>query len=291
MNSPNEYNDAFASISDDDMKYGFNDNLIILKKVKSIRQLRNSEKDRVRLCYKEAILRGFTVVNDIQCYIASKSKIWIDRIGIEYLKKSEEIEDKKWYYSLAKNHFAYVGAYRKAVDEIEQLQKELWSMMMDPLTTNLEKVHIIKELHSLTKTYTLLLRDLPFISNLTKYYDLHDMENHRHKSSPYVSRESDNIVSCGNSECNNAIQNKLSDEPKYSVNDLKKLKDESGLYLEEEKSITDAIRPINSNKKKTDIVMDEMKSQIEGGKEFLDKLLNSKDYHESINRVKEIKED
>jgi len=191
---------------------------------------------------------------------------------------------------MAKNHFAYVGAYRKAVDEIEQLQKELWSMMMDPLTTNLEKVHIIKELHSLTKTYTLLLRDLPFISNLTKYYDLYDSENHR-QSSPNVMEECGNVVSCENSEYINSIQNKLSDESKESVNGLKKLEDKSGLFLREEKNITDTNRPINSDKKKTDIVMNEMKSQIEGGNEFIDKLLNSKDYHESVNRIKEIKDD
>jgi len=88
MSSSNEHNGEHASINNDDMNSRFSNNLIILKKVKSIRQLRNIEKERVRLCYKEAIVRGFTVVNDIQCYIASKSKIWIDRIGIEYLKKS-----------------------------------------------------------------------------------------------------------------------------------------------------------------------------------------------------------
>jgi hypothetical protein len=167
-------------------------------------------------------------------------------------------------------------------------------MMMDPLTTNLEKVHIIKELHSLTKTYTLLLRDLPFISNLTKYYDLHDMENDRPKSPPpppRVLRKCDNMVNCVNSEGNNVLQNKLSVEPNDSANELNKLKDESGLYFAEEKNgITDTNNPVNYNKKKTDVVMDEMKSQIEGGDEFLDKLLNSKEYHDSINRIKEIKE-
>ena len=46
--------------------------------------------------------------------------------------------------------------------------------MIDSKTTNLEKVQISKELHNLTKTSTLLLRDLPFVSNLTNYYDCND---------------------------------------------------------------------------------------------------------------------
>ena len=61
---------------------------------------RNSEKEWVRLCYKESIPKGLTVVNDIQCYVASKTKIWIERTGIEFLKKSEDEEDKKWYFNL-----------------------------------------------------------------------------------------------------------------------------------------------------------------------------------------------
>ena len=99
-------------------------NIIILKRVKSVRQLKNSDKERVRLCYKEAILKGFTIIKDIQCYIASKTKIWIERTGIEYLKKSEEEENRRWYHHLAKDHFAYVGVYRKTIDEIEQCKKD-----------------------------------------------------------------------------------------------------------------------------------------------------------------------
>ena len=110
----------------------FKNNIIILKRVKSIRQLKNTEKEWVRLCYKEAILKGGTYVKDIHCYIASKTKIWIERSGLEYLKKSEEEENKRWYLNLAKDHFAYVGIHRKIIDELEQFKKELWSIMKDP---------------------------------------------------------------------------------------------------------------------------------------------------------------
>ena len=68
-----------------------------------------SETELVRLCYKEDILKGFILVKDIQCYISLRSKIWIERGGIEYLKKSEDEENRKWYYHLAKDHFACVG--------------------------------------------------------------------------------------------------------------------------------------------------------------------------------------
>ena len=90
--------------------------IIILKKVKSLRQLRRTEKELVRLCYKEAIIKGFTL-KGIQQYIASKTKIWIEWSCLEYLKKAEEQENREWYFRLAKDHFAYIGIYRNAIDE------------------------------------------------------------------------------------------------------------------------------------------------------------------------------
>jgi hypothetical protein len=48
----------------------------------------------VRLCYKEAIIKGFTL-KGIQQYIASKTKIWIEYSCLEYWKKSEEQEYKE----------------------------------------------------------------------------------------------------------------------------------------------------------------------------------------------------
>jgi hypothetical protein len=67
-NFSNEYNNEGLDI--------FGDHIIILKKVKSLRQLRKTEKELVRLCYKEAIIKGFTL-KGIQQYLASKTKIWI----------------------------------------------------------------------------------------------------------------------------------------------------------------------------------------------------------------------
>ncbi len=262
------------SISSDNRR---ENNIIILKRVKSIRQLKNSDKERVRLCYKEAILKGFTIVKDIQCYIASKSKIWIERTGIEYLKKSEEVENKKWYYYMAKDHFAYVGVYRKAIDELEQIKKELWAMMMDQDTSNMEKVQITKELHNLTKTYTLLLRDLPFISNLTKYYDLGFME-HKETENPQGNKEN-RADEIRNEEI---IEHKVSER-------LNNLINESGLYNLDNKNMVNTQSSVHPDKKMTDEVMDDMQSQLDN--DHINKLLESKEYHESVRKIKEILDD
>lgn len=210
----------------DDENYDslFSDNIIILKRVRSIRQLRNSEKELVRLCYKESILKGFTVMKDIQCYIASKTKIWIERTGIEFLKNSEEKENKRWFFHLAKDHFAYVSAYRKAIDETSLYKQELWKLYIDKKTTQSERIQISKELHSLTKTYTLLLRDLPFISNLTNYYDI-GFFNFNNKNKPSVGNNSDD----DNNDMDLKSMIDFNSERELSREERM----ESGLYLEE----------------------------------------------------------
>jgi hypothetical protein len=158
----NEYNEVNSEF--------FDNHIIILKKVKSLRHLRRTEKELVRLCYKEAIIKGFTL-KGIQQYIASKTKIWIEWSCLEYLKKSEEQENREWYFRLAKDQFAYINIFRKAIDEIEEYKKELWLMVMDRKVERSTKVQAMRELHSLSKTYTLILKDLPFVTRLTKYYD------------------------------------------------------------------------------------------------------------------------
>ena len=160
-------NSEFSNETDEDI---FGNRIIILKRVKSLKQLRRTEKELVRLNYKEAIIKGFTL-KGIQQYIASKTKIWIEWSCLEYLKKAEEQESREWYYYMARDHFAYVGAYRKCIDEIEQLKKEMWNIIMDSKAEMYSRIQATKELHSLSKTSVLLLRDLPFVANLSKFYD------------------------------------------------------------------------------------------------------------------------
>jgi hypothetical protein len=165
---------AFSNIDSDrysntDSDY-FDSKLIILKKVKSLRQLRRTEKELVRLNYKEAIIKGFTL-KGIQQYIASKTKIWIEWSCLEYLNKTEEQENREWFYHMAKDHFAYVGTYRKCIDEISQYKKEVWNIVIDSKADHTTRIQALKELHSLSKTYTLLIKDIPFVTNISKDYD------------------------------------------------------------------------------------------------------------------------
>ena len=154
------------------------DKIQITKRVKSIRQLKNSEKELVRLCFKQFSIKNLgSDLKDMQLYIASKTKIWIERSGLEYLKRSEEQESRDWYLRLAKDQFAYVYAYRESMDKIGQLEKELWGIFEDSKTTQMGKVKTIRELHKLVVTSTLLLRDLPFVTTLSKYYDLSKLDN------------------------------------------------------------------------------------------------------------------
>jgi hypothetical protein len=186
--------------------FEFNDKIIILQKIKSLRQLRRTEKELVRLNYKEAIIKGFTL-KGIQQYIASKTKIWIEWSCLEYLKKAEEQEDKEWYLRLAKDHFAYVGAYRKCIDEIEQYKREMWNIIIDSKTERYTRIQAFKELHNLSKTYPLLVKDLPFVTNLSKYYDK-DIINSNYNNSLQSTR----IYSNNN---NQVIDKNLIDKKKF----------------------------------------------------------------------------
>ena len=170
------FSDDFSNCYNFDNTDTFDNHIIILKKVKSIRQLRRTEKELVRLNYKEAIIKGFTL-KGIQQYIASKTKIWIEWSCLEYLKKAEAQENREWYLKLAKDHFAYIGVYRDVIDQLQQLTHELWKIVMDDKSSQSDKTAAIKEIHNIEKTKVLLLRDLPFITRLSKYYDLNLFDN------------------------------------------------------------------------------------------------------------------
>jgi hypothetical protein len=55
------FSDNYYDRYNDSDKEIFENKIIILKRVKSLRQLRRTEKELVRLCYKEVIIRGFTL--------------------------------------------------------------------------------------------------------------------------------------------------------------------------------------------------------------------------------------
>ena len=273
----------------------FGNRIIILKRVKSLKQLRRTEKELVRLNYKEAIIKGFTL-KGIQQYIASKTKIWIEWSCLEYLKKAEEQENREWYYHMARDHFAYVGAYRKCIDEIEQLKKEMWNIIMDSKAEMYSRIQATKELHSLSKTSVLLLRDLPFVTNLSKFYDK-DMLNSNYNNitqskNEYSNRNNQEIVK-------DSIQRKDIDKSENldnsfdfnDINDRKTLEDESGLKADN--------KPQSKYKRLDDDVIEDMQRQMHitdslKGKsideitpEDLDKIITP-EHKESIRKIREI---
>jgi hypothetical protein len=85
------------------------------------------------------------------------------------LKNAEEQENREWYMRLAKDHFAYIGIYRDAIDQLQMITHELWKIVMDDKSSQSDKTAAIKEIHNIEKTKVLLLRDLPFITRLSNY--------------------------------------------------------------------------------------------------------------------------
>jgi hypothetical protein len=61
------------------------------------------------------------------------------------------------------HQFTFIGNYKKSIDEIDQQKSELWQIFDNSKTTPTRKIKIIRELHKLTITSTLLLRNLPFV--------------------------------------------------------------------------------------------------------------------------------
>ena len=45
---------------------------------------------------------------------------------------------------MTKDHFAYVGAYRKCIDEITQYKKEVWDISIDSKTDQSTKIQCIR---------------------------------------------------------------------------------------------------------------------------------------------------
>ena len=55
----------------------------------------------------------------------------------------------------------------------------MWSLVLSPEESGTVKVAAFKELHNLSKTSVLLLKDLPFVMNLSKYYDPNILDPNR----------------------------------------------------------------------------------------------------------------
>ena len=70
---------------------------------------------------------------------------------------------------LANDNFAYIEIYRDIIDNLLQLTHELWKIVMNKNSSSSAKIASIKEIHNIEKTKVLLLRDLPFVTRLSKF--------------------------------------------------------------------------------------------------------------------------
>ena len=129
--------------------------ITISKRVRSLRQLTRIEKELVKLVYKEAALKCLTL-EDTQKYITLKTNIFIEETCLGLLKKTEEQENREWFYMTAKDQAWYMWNFKKSMDKIEQYERELWVMAEDPNAKKRTKIKIFQELHNLAKTSILL---------------------------------------------------------------------------------------------------------------------------------------
>src|SRR5690348_11817435 len=64
------------------------------------------------------------------------------------------------------------------MDELQQIKNGLWEIIMDPKTEPSVKISAAREIHAVSKTKTLILRDLPFIMQLSRFYDTSKFDKH-----------------------------------------------------------------------------------------------------------------
>jgi hypothetical protein len=138
-------------------------------------QLTSIEKQKVKVLFREAVVKGFRM-DQIPDFIFIKSRLNVTHSLVVTLKKMQKADDRYWFYELARDSLAYLSCYRLAIDKLSQLETEMWLIIINPKIEPAVRILATKEVHSITKTSVLLLRDLPFITNLSKFYDLSDLD-------------------------------------------------------------------------------------------------------------------
>ena len=127
------------------------------------------------MLFREASIKGFRM-DQIPEFIYIKSKLNVSYHFVETLKKMQAEDDRYFFFELARDSSAYLSAYRLAIDKLNQLEKEMWLIIMNPKVETATRVMATKEIHAIVKTGVLLLRELPFITNLSKFYNLAELD-------------------------------------------------------------------------------------------------------------------
>ncbi len=161
--------------------------------IHSMYQLTRLEKEKVKVLYRAATIRGFRM-DQITEYIYIKSKLNVTYGFVKTLKQMQYEDDGQFFYKLARDHHAYLSIYRLAIDKLDELEKEMWLIIMNPKIDPAVRIQATKEIHAITKTSVLLMRDLPFITNLSRFYDLSvlDPKNEGIGRLPYAKQEINN---------------------------------------------------------------------------------------------------
>ena len=154
-------------------------NITVDKRITSLKQIKKNDIELISLVYRQGVMRGFEL-EDLQKYIAIRTRYWIERNIINKIAKREHNYDLKWFYSIARDRMAYIGLYRRCMDEIDECKRENWRIADQPQSTSEVKLKAIKELHQLSRTSILLARDLPFVIKLSNYFD-HEYVAHDNK--------------------------------------------------------------------------------------------------------------
>lgn len=140
------------------------------KEITNWYDLTREDRGIVKNIFREGIIKGFKL-HQMHEYIFVTTKIILDKKLVYKIKTRIEHDNHYWYYHMARDNFAYVTAYRKCIDEVELYKEQLWHLIIKNTTSDVAKVAAVKELHNLSKTSVLLLKDLPFVMNLSKFYD------------------------------------------------------------------------------------------------------------------------
>ena len=166
---------------------------------------------------------------------------------------------------------------------------------MDSKAEMYSRIQATKELHSLSKTSVLLLRDLPFVTNLSKFYD-EDILNSNYNN---ILQSKNEYSNRNNQEIDQGFQQRKDfNKPENldnsfdfnGINDGKTLVDESGLKVD---------KSPNKYKNLDDEIMEDMQGQIhisdslkdknidELTPEDLDKIITPQ-HKESVRKLREL---
>lgn len=141
----------------------------------SYKYLTPLQREEIDNAFRGGVIRGYKI-DTVGLYITLKTKIrvsqkFVFRIRIKYIK-----DHKEWLLAYAKDSYAFIGVFRKAADELDALKDENWKIVQAKNVDIKVKADALREIHNLSKSTVLLMKDLPFITNLSKYYDPKSLE-------------------------------------------------------------------------------------------------------------------